>query len=65
MKYMQMLFHLLQICRHVPAPGQYWADAASIGPVLAWFWHIMACLKGCCVVSQITLETMVTNGDVI
>jgi len=24
-----------------PVPGQYWADAASIGPVLAWYWHVL------------------------
>jgi len=26
--------------------GQYWADAASIGPVLARYWSIPACLQG-------------------
>jgi len=28
----------------VPAPGLYWADAGSIGPVQARHWHITACL---------------------
>ena len=27
----------------MPVLGRYWADAASIGPVLAQYWHIMAC----------------------
>ena len=40
MKYMQIISRLLQICRYVPAPGQYWADAASISPVPAWCWHM-------------------------
>jgi len=25
---------------------QYWADAASIGPVQAQYWQLMACLQG-------------------
>ena len=29
----------------MPAPGRYWADATSIGPVLARCWHIPACLQ--------------------
>ena len=29
--------------RHdVPQPGRYWPNAASIGPISVWFWHIMA-----------------------
>jgi len=30
----------------MPVPGLYWADAASIGPVPARYWHIMVCLQG-------------------
>ena len=33
-------------CRYLPVPGLYWADAASIGPVPARYWHITACLQG-------------------
>jgi len=29
----------------VPVPGLYWADAASIGPVLVRYWQLMACLQ--------------------
>ena len=31
-------------CHNGPVPGQYWADATSIGPVLARYWPILACL---------------------
>ena len=34
------------LCPYVPEPGRYWADTASIGPVLARFWHEKACLQG-------------------
>ena len=30
----------------MPVPGLYWADAASIGPVLARYWPIPTCLQG-------------------
>ena len=36
----------MQTCCYVPAPGQYWSNAGSIGPVLARCGHIMACLQG-------------------
>ena len=29
----------------MPVPGLYWADAASIGPVQARYWQLMACLQ--------------------
>ena len=28
------------------SPALYWADAGSIGPVQARYWHITACLQG-------------------
>jgi len=31
-------------CWYWPVPVQYWSDADSIGPVLARYWPIMACL---------------------
>ena len=30
----------------MPAPDQYWTDAASIGPVPARCWHVTTCLRG-------------------
>ena len=30
----------------MPVPGLYWSDAASIGPVQARYWQLMACLQG-------------------
>ena len=30
----------------MPVPGLYWADAASIGPVQARYWQLMAYLHG-------------------
>ena len=30
----------------MPVPGKYWANAASIGPVQARYWQLMACLQG-------------------
>ena len=32
-------------CHNDPVPGQYWADAASIGPVLPRYWPIPACFQ--------------------
>jgi len=32
----------------VPVPGLYGANAASIGPVQARYWQLMACLQGHC-----------------
>jgi len=29
----------------MPGLDRYWADAASIGPVPAQFWHMMVCLQ--------------------
>ena len=31
----------LKICHNIREPGQYQPDAASIGLILAWFWHIL------------------------
>ena len=30
----------------MPERGQNCPDAASIGPILAWVWHIIVCLQG-------------------
>jgi len=32
--------HPVNMPINMPVPGRYWADAASIGPVQAWYWHI-------------------------
>ena len=43
-------FYVTQQTSHVislnmPELGRFWADAGSIGPETAQFWHIMACLQ--------------------
>ena len=40
---------------NMPLPGMYWAYAASIGPVQARYWHLIACLQGTHSKEQITL----------
>jgi len=39
--------------RALPVPGLYWANAASIGPVQARYWHIRSLM-----LSQVTLYTL-------
>ena len=36
----------LYTCRYMPVPDLYLADAASIGPVQARYWQLLACLQG-------------------
>ena len=33
-------------CPYMPVPRMYWADAASMEPVQARYWQLIACLQG-------------------
>ena len=48
-------------CHNVLNLGRYRHDASSIGSILFWFWHIMACLQGLLLEMVISHATTTTK----